>query len=288
MTGFGYSRTKAEDYSINVEIKAVNHRFLDVNIKLHSKYAQLEERIRRLIKQSCHRGRIDVSVFIQKTENLTPQVKINHSLARSYYQALKELGDNMELDFHPGIADLITLPEVFVLEDPEEDMEQLWQLVHLSVEDALTALLLMRRTEGENLAADIIDRNAYIYSITEQLEAKAPEAAQNYYQKLQSRLTELLPQQVIDPQRIIQEAAIFADKINITEEIVRLRSHTQQLDELLNSNEPVGRQGDFLLQEMLREINTIASKSSDIEMSKLVVAGKAELEKIREQIQNVE
>lgn len=288
MTGFGRSQADIPGYQATCEVRGVNHRFLDSHIRISRRYSILEDKIREEIKKYVNRGRIEININIEKTGESKRNIKLDKDLAIAYHNSLKELEKNLNISSALGLMDIFGLPGVFSLEDQEEDQEMLWSLVQKSLGGAMNSLIQMRQKEGRNLANDILERNQLILSMVEKLDCRAPLVAKEYYDRLRKRLSELLAQEIIDEQRITQEAAMFADKSNITEEIVRLKSHVGYLHELMTVGGLIGRKCDFLLQEMFREINTIASKANDLEMSRIVVEAKAELEKIREQVQNIE
>ena len=288
MTGFGKSQVNEAGYQITCEIKGVNHRYLDVSIRISRRYASLEERIKEEIKKSISRGRLEISINIDKTKETVRSIKVDKALAMAYHNSLKDLAENLNISADLRLIDLFRLPEVFDLENAEDDLEEVWQVLSKSLRGAILSMMEMKSREGMNLANDISRRNAYILSLTEKLEQRAPVVSREYRDKLRSRIKDLISAEAVDESRILQEAAIFADKASIAEEIVRLKSHIQQLNEFIKEADAVGRKCDFLVQEMFREINTVASKANDIEMSKIVVEAKAELEKIREQLQNVE
>ncbi|MEN6349020.1 MAG: YicC/YloC family endoribonuclease [Syntrophomonas sp.] len=288
MTGFGRSQISDGGYQVSCEIKAVNHRFLDFYIRLSRRYNALEERIKEETKKYVQRGRLEISINIEKVNESARNIKLDKELAIAYYNYLKELAENLNISPEIRVIDLFRLPEVFSLENEEEDLEAVWSCLQSAIAVSMQSLVEMREKEGRNLAQDILERNKFIVSLVDKLEARSPEVAREYSDKLLKRIGELIAQETIDQQRILQEAAIFADKSSITEEIVRLKSHTGHLANLINQDESVGRKCDFLVQEMFREINTIASKANDLEMSQVVVEVKAELEKIREQLQNIE
>ncbi len=288
MTGFGRSQSNVPGYQSTCEVRGVNHRFLDSHIRISRRYSAIEDKIREEIKKYVNRGRIEININIEKTGESQRNIKLDKDLAMAYHNSLKELEENLNISSHLGIMDIFGLPGVFSLEDQEEDQEMLWALVQASLDGAMDSLIEMRSKEGRNLADDILERNQLILAMVEKLEKRAPIVSKDYYGRLRKRISELLPQEIIDEQRITQEAAIFADKSSITEEIVRLKSHVAHLHELMTIGGLIGRKCDFLLQEMFREINTIASKANDLEMSRIVVEAKAELEKIREQVQNIE
>ncbi len=288
MTGFGRSQVRGQGYVVNCEMRGVNHRFLDVHIRTSRRYSILEEKVKEEVKQVLARGRIEISLTIEKTEDSKRAIKVDKELALAYYNYLKELAGNLNISPEISVIELFRLPEVFSLEDQEENLEIVWQVTREALNQALTSLVEMRTREGINLSRDILARNQGILRAVELLEARSPLVVEEYLNKLRNRLAELLASESIDEQRILQEAALFADRINVTEEMVRLKSHIMHLQELMNSDESVGRKCDFLVQEMFREINTVSSKANDLEMNRVVVDVKAELEKIREQLQNIE
>lgn len=288
MTGFGRSQIRGQGYVVSCEMRGVNHRFLDVHIRTSRRYSILEEKVKEEIKNQLTRGRIEISLTIEKTDDSRRAIKVDKGLALAYYNYLKELAENLNISPEISVIDVFRLPEVFSLEDEEENLEMVWQVVREAISQALTSLIEMRTREGINLTRDILARNEGILRAVENLEARSPLVVQEYQTKLKSRITEMLANEAVDEQRILQEAALFADRINVTEELVRLKSHVMHLEELMNSNESVGRKCDFLVQEMFREINTVSSKANDLEMNRVVVEVKAELEKIREQMQNIE
>ena len=288
MTGFGRSDVNNNDYEINCELKSVNHRYFDVHIRMPRRYSFLEEKIKEELKKKLNRGRIEISINIEKINDTARNIQVDNGLAFAYHKSLKDLAENLNISADFTVIDVFRLPDVFNLVDGQEDPELIWALLQTALDEAVTGLVDTRSREGANLAQDILARNAYILSAVEKIEQKAPSMALEYEEKLRSKITEMLNGAAADESRIIQEAAIFADKVSITEEIVRLKSHVGHLNELMNISDSVGRKCDFLVQEMFRKINTIASKANDIEMSQIVVDVKAELEKIREQLQNIE
>jgi len=288
MTGFGRAQVENSEYLVNCEIKGVNHRYLDISIRMPRRYGLLEERVKEEVKRRLNRGRIEINFNIEKIGDSKRNIKLDKELGIAYYNNLKELAEKLNISAEIRLIDVFRLPEVFSLEDQEEDLDQLWVVIGQALQTAVDGLLDMRRKEGENLARDIQQRNRFILSMVEALEARSPQVVKEYDEKLRSRVVELLSGENLDEQRIIQEVVLFADKSNVTEEIVRLKSHIQHLEEMLAAGESIGRKCDFLIQEMFREINTVASKASDLEMNRTVIEVKAELEKIREQVQNIE
>ena len=287
MTGFGQAQFQADGYEVTLEVKSVNHRFLDINIRLPRKYMLLEERIKEIIKKYAIRGRFDLNLSIH-AETSSNSLKVDKKLAMDYYDSLKDLAENLNIPTDFKVFDFTRLPDIFKLEPQSEDLELVWSVIEITLTQALEQLVTMRRREGEHLVEDLRKRIDFILGKVVFLEMRAPEVIKLYQQKLTTRLEELLPDTNLDLGRLFQEIAFFADRSDITEEIVRLNSHLRQLHESLIQDEAIGRKSDFLLQEMFREINTIASKASDLEMSQTAVEAKAELEKIREQIQNIE
>jgi uncharacterized protein (TIGR00255 family) len=288
MTGFGRSQVGGLGYMVSCEIRGVNHRFLDVHIRTSRRYSILEEKVKEEVKQKLTRGRIEISLNIEKSDDSQRTIKVDKGLALAYYNYLKELAENLNISPEISVIDVFRLPEVFSLEDEEENLDVVWQVVREAISQALASLIEMRTREGINLSRDIQARNQVILQAVEVLEARSPLVVQEYQNKLKSRIAELLGNEAMDEQRILQEVALFADRVSVTEEMVRLKSHIAHLEELMHSNEPVGRKCDFLVQEMFREINTVSSKANDLEMNRVVVEVKAELEKIREQLQNIE
>jgi len=288
MTGFGRGQTNDCGYSINCEIKGVNHRYFDPFIRISRRYSLLEDRIKEELRKYVSRGRLEVNINIEKSGESKRNIKVDKDFAIAYYNYLKELAEKLNISQEIRIIDLFRLPEVFSLEDEEEDIEVVWAVLRQSLDVAMDCLVDMRVKEGLNLAEDIRSRNRVILQMVEQLETRSPQVSLEHGERMRTRISEFMEHDVVDQKRLLQEIAIFAEKSNITEEIVRLKSHSKHLEELMQSEDAVGRKSDFLVQEMFREINTIASKANDLEMNRIVVEVKAELEKIREQLQNIE
>ncbi|HBQ27107.1 MAG TPA: YicC family protein [Syntrophomonas sp.] len=288
MTGFGRGQTNDCGYSVNCEIKGVNHRYFDPFIRISRRYSLLEDRIKEELRKYISRGRLEININIEKTGESKRNIKVDKDLAIAYYNYLKELAEKLNISQEIHIIDVFRLPEVFSLQDEEEDLEIVWTVLKQSLDLAMESLVDMRVKEGFNLAEDIQSRNRVILKMVEQLETRSPQVSLEHGERLRTRISEFMEQDFVDQQRLLQEIAIFAEKSNITEEIVRLKSHSMHLEELMQSEDAVGRKSDFLVQEMFREINTIASKANDLEMNRIVVEVKAELEKIREQLQNIE
>lgn len=288
MTGFGRSQINEGGYQISCEIRGVNHRFFDPHIRMPRRYSVLEEKIKEELKKHIQRGRIEININVDKTDDSRRTLKVDKGLAIAYYNYLKELAENLDISKEIRVIDVFRLPEVCNLQDEQEDLDVLWELLQKAVQIAVTGVMNMREKEGQNLAEDILKRNELILSYANELEERAPAVEVEYRNRMQSRILEILEQEMLDENRLMQEVAIFADKTSITEEIVRLKSHVKHLKDLLAVNDAMGRKCDFLVQEMFREINTISSKSNDLKTSQIVVDVKAEVEKIREQLQNIE
>ncbi|MGE5380287.1 MAG: YicC/YloC family endoribonuclease [Methylocystaceae bacterium] len=288
MTGYGKGECLDMGYSVTVELKGVNHRYFDMGFRTARRYQGLEDRVRDMVKDSVSRGRVEISLNVEQTGEQTRDIKVDKELAIAYYMSLKDLADSLEISPDLSIIELFRLPDVFTLDEAEEDLDVIWAVAARALDAAVADFTQMRLREGRNLVADIKDRDLYIRQLVDTIEERSPQVVREYGERLRKRLADLLGDTTLDESRLAQEVALLADKASITEEIVRLRSHSLQLEDLLDSNQPVGRKCDFLIQEMFREINTIGSKANDLKISQLTVEVKAELEKIREQVQNIE
>lgn len=289
MTGFGRGEVNNYyGYQIVCEIRGVNHRFFDLGIKMSRRYIILEERIREKVKSHIVRGRVDVFFNVINTGDSGRVINVDNALAIAYYKSLKDLADNLHIASNSTAIDIFRLPEVFSLDEKEEDLEVLWGGMEQALEQALKGLISMREREGRALANDILLRNSSLQMAVEGIATRTPMVVKDYAERLKKRMAEMVPGIAIDEGRMAQEIALFADKASITEEIVRLRSHCEQMKSIFTSGESIGRKCDFLIQEMFREVNTIAAKGNDLEISQAVVEIKAELEKMREQVQNIE
>lgn len=288
MTGFGRATVNGLGRNFIVEVKAVNHRYLDLNIKLPRTLVSLEEKVRTLISGYLTRGKVDVFVSQSIFDRNDAVANFNESLGDSYYKCLSKIKERYNLKDDISISLLTRMPEVITLEQKDEDLDSLWLLLKGALEEALTLLTDMRKREGQKLYEDINKRCNNTKELLDKINERAPFIASEYKEKLNQRLNELLGGADVDEARVAMEVAVFADKSNIDEEIVRLNSHIVQMKETLLLNEPVGRKLDFLVQEMNRESNTIASKANDLQLVNHVLSIKNEIEKIREQIQNIE
>ena len=290
MTGFGRGEYSDGKRSITAEIKTVNHRYSDINVKMPKRYSFAEERVKAIARSRIKRGKAEVSIIV---ENLTEEdmtVKLNATVAGQYISNLRELQSMYDIDGKIDIALIASLPDVMKAVPDVEDEESVCTAVEKAVADAAASLDEMRIAEGEKLSEDLKMRGGLVRDIVKKIDERAPMVVKDYTEKLYARIRELVEDSVAVPEeRILTEAAIFADKSNITEELVRLDSHMKQLgDILVGSKDPVGKKLDFLVQEMNREANTIGSKSNDLEITSLMLEAKSEIEKIREQVQNIE
>ena len=288
MTGYGRFESDASGRNISVELKSVNHRYFEFYCRLPSSMGFLEEKLKSYVRSRVSRGKIDLYLSAEAREDEDCTVTVNTALAKGYAKALSELAEITGADGKVSPEALSRFQGVLSVRKAETDEEAVWNEVLPVVEKAVDKFILMRKTEGQKLYEDVFSKTDNILRMVEIVEQKAPETVEKYRKRLEAKLAEVLEDKSVDEQRIITEAAIFADKIAVDEETVRLRSHIAQIRALLDSGEPVGRKLDFVLQESNREINTIGSKSQNTEISKVVVDVKSELEKIREQIQNIE
>lgn len=288
MTGYGRGEAVLNGRSITVEVRSVNNRYLDCSVKVPRLYIFAEDAIKSRVQGSISRGKVDVFVTLDNTQGEQVVISINQPVADSYYNALTALRDRYELRDDISVSLLTRFQDVLLVEKSQEDVEAVAQDICTVLDAALADFTTMRQREGEKLAADIRSRAATITELLAKVEARSPQTVSEYRAKLESRMKDVLANTQLDESRILTEAAIFADKVAVDEETVRLHSHLEQLDEMLNSGVPIGRKLDFLIQEFNREANTIGSKCSDLEIARHVVDIKAEIEKIREQVQNVE
>lgn len=295
MTGFGRGVYEEEDFSITIEIKTVNHRYSETAIRLPHFLNPVEDRIRKAILSSIARGRADVFISARYTSRDAVKVMVDKPLAEAYHNALLEVGQAIGIPV-PVFSDqaeilyLARCPEVITAQEGVFDCDAFWPKINLALEQAINALVAMRETEGRNIVGDFYQRLDLIGERVNAVEARAPQVAEEYQARLSERLNALLEDKKLtaDPDRVLQEVAIFADRVSITEEIVRLKSHLLHFREILEEPQPVGRKLDFLIQEFNREANTIASKVNDYQLAQIAVEIKAEIEKIREQVQNIE
>lgn len=290
MTGFGRGEYSDGKRSITAEIKTVNHRYSDINVKMPKRYSFAEERVKAIARGWIKRGKAEVSIIVENITEDDMAVKLNSAVAGQYISNLRELQNMYEIDGKIDIALIASLPDVMKAVPDVEDEESVCTAVEKAVAAAAASLDEMRITEGEKLSEDLKMRGGLVRDIVRKIAQRAPMVVKDYTEKLYVRIRELVEDSVAVPEeRILTEAAIFADKSNITEELVRLDSHMKQLSDILaGSRESVGKKLDFLVQEMNREANTIGSKSNDLEITSLMLEAKSEIEKIREQVQNIE
>lgn len=288
MTGFGRAVEEIDGYVITVEIKSVNHRYFDFSSRIPRQYGFLDDKLKSYINSKVSRGKVECYVSVDALDTEDAAVVINKTLASAYVKALKELSEEYSLKEDFGTAFVSRLPDVFVLKKADEDEEKIWQLVKSVTDEAIEKFIQMRAVEGAKMKEDVASRAEYILDCVSFIEERSPQTVKEYNDKLVERVHEIIGDVSLDEQRIIQEVAIYADKVAVAEETVRLRSHIAQLKTFLESEEPIGRKMDFLVQEINRETNTIGSKANDVDIARKVVDIKAEVEKIREQIQNIE
>ena len=288
MTGYGRAREMRGGRDITVEVRSVNNRYLDCTVKMPRAYIFAEDAIKTRVQKAVSRGKVDVFVTIDATGADETVVSVNEALARGYYEALTRLKESFGLEGSITPDMLAKFPDVLTVTKAEEDVEAIAADICAVLDDALAAYNAMRAVEGEKLALDVSSRVDTIEETVSKVEAQSPQTVAAYRQRLEAKMQEVLQSTTIDESRILTEAAIFADKVAVDEETVRLRSHIAQLRDMLQSGEPVGRKLDFLIQEVNRECNTIGSKCNDLTVARDVVNMKAEVEKIREQVQNME
>lgn len=288
MTGYGRAEETVDSMNIVVEIKSVNHRYFEFSAKVPRVYGFLEENLKTFTNSLVSRGKIECYVSIECLEDSETQIVVNKALAEGYLNAVKTLAEDYSIDGTISAMTLSRYPDVLSVHKAADDEEKIWNAVKVVAKDAIDKFINMRQVEGEKLKADVLSRADYIIECVEFVEERSPQTVKEYNEKLKARIQELIGDAAVDEQRLLNEAAIYADKIAVAEETVRLRSHISQLRTFLEADEAIGRKLDFLVQEINREANTIGSKAQDVEIAKRVISIKAEVEKIREQIQNIE
>ena len=288
MTGFGRAQVSVEGYNITVEIRSVNNRYFDFYAKMPRTFSFLEEKVKSLLSTEISRGKVECSLQIETTDDESVIVSINEPLAVGYVKAIEELAEKFEVKNDLTALSLARFSDILSITKAPVDEEDLWNKVQVAVKEALAEFIKMREIEGEKLKADVLSRADLIINNVSYIEERSPETVKAYSEKLLERMKTVLGDTQVDEGRILTEAAIYADKVAVAEETVRLRSHIDQLHSMLDSNEAVGRKLDFLVQEINREANTIGSKAQDVDIARRVIDIKAEVEKIREQIQNIE
>lgn len=288
MTGYGRSQKTVNGLDIMVEIKSVNHRYFEFSARIPRVYGFIEDKLKSLVSKSISRGKVDVNVTIFAVDGKNAEVKINREMARSYVEALRSVKDELELKDDLSLSVIARMPDVFNVVNAEQDEDEIWKEVEAVADEAIASFVRMREIEGARMCDDVLGRLKTVEEMVKQVEVLSPQSVIDYKARLMAKLNEVLESKNIDEARVLTEVAIFSEKLAVDEETVRLRSHLKQFNELVKKNEPVGRKLDFLLQEINREVNTTGSKCQDVEVTSVVVNMKSEIEKIREQIQNVE
>ena len=288
MTGYGRYEAVTDEYKISVEMKAVNHRYLDLNIKMPKKFNYFEAGIRTLLKEYIQRGKVDVFISYEDYTEGRIGLKYNQSLASEYMEAFSAMAEQFGIPNNVTVMDLARCPEVLTMEQEPEDEDEIWKLLSGAVREAAGRFVQTRTAEGENLKKDLLGKLDLMEGLVSEVEERSPQILEEYRNRLEEKVRELLAGAAIEENRIAAEVAIFADKICVDEETVRLRSHIQNTRKELVEGGGVGRKLDFIAQEMNREANTILSKANDLEVSQKAIALKTEIEKVREQIQNIE
>lgn len=288
MTGYGRSEMVVDGRAVTVEIKSVNHRYFEFSCRTSRGYSFLEEKMKSYLQQQIFRGKVDAYISIDALESAQSQVTVNHPLAAGYIHALRELAERYDLSDDISVSTVARYSDIFSVHKAPEDEDAVWASVEKAAAEAVENFIRMRETEGERLKADVLSRADTIMQRVEEIEARSPQTVSEYEERLRQKIQELLGDNTVDEQRLLTETAIFADKVAVAEETVRLRSHFRQMKEMMEAGGPIGRKLDFLVQEMNREANTIGSKANDVDMARIVVDVKSEIEKIREQIQNLE
>lgn len=288
MTGYGRVKVENDLREITVELRSVNHRYLDLNTKVPRIYGYLEEMVSKQAQAAIARGKVDIFVSVRAKEGADIRVSPNMAVIQGYVDAIRKVSETYGLSDEATALSLLRLPDAMEQSKEEADADQLKSEVSAVLDQALTEYNAMREKEGARLVEDVTYRAGLIAQSVDFVEQRSPDCVEEYRQRIAARMTEILDGTELAQQRILQEAALYADKVNVTEEIVRLRSHLAQLETMLKSPVAIGRKLDFLVQEMNRETNTIGSKANDFQIAKTVVDMKAEIEKIREQIQNLE
>ena len=288
MTGFGRAQKTIDGRDITVEVKSVNHRFFEFSCRVPRAYGYLEGKLKGYLQGRISRGKVDVGVIVVNADGANANIEINYELAKSYTTGLRELGEKLNIKDDLSLSTISHFSDIFIVKKGLEDEETIWDSVREVLDDASEKFVQMRAAEGENLKADCEARLDSIEKSLAFIESRSPTVVQEYRDRLYNKLKDILVDKNIDEQRILTEAAIFSEKTAVDEETVRLHSHIAQFRNIITLREPVGRKLDFLVQEFNREINTIGSKAQDLEIARVVVDMKSEIEKIREQIQNIE
>lgn len=287
MTGFGHEEQTAEGITLTVEMRSVNHRYSDVYLRMPKGFHLFEDMVRKIIAGHVTRGKVDVFVTVDRRTDTAQEVVLDEALADSYHQALRRLSERYAIADGITAATLSRFPDVLQVVQ-RDDSERIGELLRQTVEACVRELVTMRGREGERLAESLRENLSEMGRLLAQISRRAPLVVKDFKERLETRIAELVDSQKVDPARLAMEVALFADKCSIDEELVRLESHMAQFGEMLQAGSPIGKKIDFLIQEMNREVNTIGSKSNNLEITQLVVSLKSEVEKMREQIQNIE
>lgn len=288
MTGYGSGTALAAGKAFTMEVRCVNHRYSDFNIKCPRVYTFAEDEIKRQVGRTIARGKADIYMTVENREGSGAVVRADVELARGYHEGLILIAKELGLSYEPMANDFLRVPDVFQVEKAEDDDDVILAAIREALAAALESFDAMRRAEGERLYADMNGRLDVIAALTDKIEERAPAIVDEYRERIETRMRQIMEEIPYDESRLLSEVAIFSDRVNVNEEIVRLKSHVSQMRKMLSSAEPVGRKLDFLIQEMNREINTVGSKSNDLDTARMVIDVKAEIEKLREQCQNVE
>lgn len=288
MTGFGREHVVANGREIIVEIRSVNHRYYEFTARTPRSYGYLDDKLKTFLKNGISRGKVEASVTIYNQEGTDAEIELNESVANGYLLALRGSAEKLGLEDDLTLSSIMRLPDVFTVVKKTDDEEVIWNEVKAVAQTALDRFVEMRTVEGRKMYDDVSSRLDFIEETVGKIEAQSPNVSKSYSDRLYAKIKEVLEDKNVDEQRVLTEVAIFSEKVAIDEETVRLRSHIAQFRDLIMSDEPVGRKLDFLVQELNREVNTIGSKAQDLSITKMVVDLKSEIEKIREQIQNIE
>lgn len=288
MTGYGRCQMALSGRDILVEIRSVNNRYYDFTARIPRVYGYLEEKLKALLQGSISRGKVEISASIYNSTNGGEEIIVNQNIASGYLEALRSANETLKLDDDVTLSKLARFQDIFTVRKLVEDEEVIWDSVRTAAVVALEKFVEMRETEGQKLLEDILSRLVFLEKSVKIIDSRSPTVTENYRNRLLSKIKEVISDNAIDEGRILTEVAVFAEKIAVDEETVRLSSHIAQFRELMTATEPVGRKLDFLVQEMNREVNTIGSKAQDLDITRIIVDMKSELEKIREQIQNIE
>ena len=288
MTGYGRASDTLHMREITVEVKSVNHRYLDATVKTPRAYSFLDDAVKTSLSSGVARGKVDVYISIDSSEAENVNVKLNETLLKGYLEVFNKLNEDYGIKKDVSVSEIVRIPEILSIEKQEEDAKEVTEDVLSVLNMALEGHSQMRLKEGKRLSEDILSRLSTIEKLAATVEERSPECVREYREKLDARMREILESVTVDPQRILTEAAIYADKIAVDEETVRLHSHIDQFREMIKKGGAIGRKLDFLVQELNREVNTIGSKANDLQITSTVVDIKAEIEKIREQVQNIE